>query len=118
METAIQLDVWHYLSASSFVLILQQTEQSYKNNPKLLTQLQYCEESQIPLAVIVGDGELQKNVVKIRNVATREEVTYLIYYRWRELSCKCELADIGVHVSVVLNVLDWGSNPHQGRTLL
>lgn len=49
------------------------TEQSYKYNPKLLTQLQYCEESQIPLAIIVGDGELQKNVVKIRNVATREE---------------------------------------------
>ena len=43
-------------------------------NPKLLKQLQYCEDHGIPLAIIIGQSELDKGVVKIRNVATREEV--------------------------------------------
>jgi histidyl-tRNA synthetase len=49
------------------------TEQSYKASPKLLTQLQYCELMGIPLAIVIGDGEIQNNVVKIRNVAARTE---------------------------------------------
>lgn len=48
-------------------------EHSYKKNPKLLAQLQHCEEFGIPLAVIVGEAELQKSVVKVREVATRNE---------------------------------------------
>ncbi|XP_077518207.1 histidine--tRNA ligase isoform X1 [Amblyomma americanum] len=48
-------------------------EHSYKLNPKLLAQLQYCEERSIPLAVIIGESELQKGVVKLRKVVTREE---------------------------------------------
>eukprot|EP00095_Tigriopus_kingsejongensis_P004386 maker-scaffold1072_size64607-snap-gene-0.17 protein:Tk04386 transcript:maker-scaffold1072_size64607-snap-gene-0.17-mRNA-1 annotation:"histidine--trna cytoplasmic-like" len=49
------------------------TENPYKKNPKMLSQLQYCEEKGIPLAVIVGESELQKGVVKVRVVETREE---------------------------------------------
>ncbi|KAK9875781.1 hypothetical protein WA026_009573 [Henosepilachna vigintioctopunctata] len=49
-------------------------EHSYKKNPKLLVQLQHCEEYDIPLAVIIGESELQKNVVKLREVPTRTEV--------------------------------------------
>merc|ERR1719461_2621680 len=49
------------------------TEQSYKKNPKMLTQLQYCEEQGIPLAVVLGESEIAKGVVKLRNIATREE---------------------------------------------
>lgn len=49
-------------------------EHSYKQNPKLLAQLQYCEERAIPLAVIIGQSELERHVVKLRKVATREEV--------------------------------------------
>lgn len=49
-------------------------EHSYKNNPKLLAQLQHCEEYQIPLAVILGESELQRGVVKIREVVTRNEI--------------------------------------------
>ncbi|ESO08078.1 hypothetical protein HELRODRAFT_156647 [Helobdella robusta] len=49
------------------------TEQAYKYNPKLLNQLQYCEENKIPIAVIVGEAELEKGVVKLRKVKTREE---------------------------------------------
>lgn len=49
-------------------------EHSYKNNPKLLAQLQHCEEYQIPLAVILGESELAKGVVKLRDVVTRNEV--------------------------------------------
>lgn len=49
-------------------------EHSYKQNPKLLAQLQYCEENQIPFAVILGDSELDRGVVKLREVATRSEV--------------------------------------------
>ncbi|XP_053950736.1 histidine--tRNA ligase, cytoplasmic isoform X1 [Anastrepha ludens] len=48
-------------------------EHSYKLNPKLLAQLQYCEENQIPLAIVFGDSELAKGVVKLREVDTRKE---------------------------------------------
>jgi len=50
------------------------TEHSYKKNPKMLNQLQYCEESGIPLAVVLGTSEIEAGVVKIRDIATREEV--------------------------------------------
>lgn len=50
-----------------------QVEFAYKANPKLLTQLQYCEDRLIPLALIVGERELQEGVVKLRNVKTRAE---------------------------------------------
>ncbi|XP_058398177.1 histidine--tRNA ligase, mitochondrial isoform X2 [Diceros bicornis minor] len=46
----------------------------YKNNPKLLTQLHYCENMGIPLVVIIGEQELKEGVVKLRSVASREEV--------------------------------------------
>ncbi|XP_026278212.1 histidine--tRNA ligase, cytoplasmic isoform X1 [Frankliniella occidentalis] len=49
-------------------------EHSYKNNPKLLAQLQYCEESGIPLTIIIGESELARGVVKLREVATRKEM--------------------------------------------
>lgn len=45
----------------------------YKKNPKMLSQLQYCEENDIPYAIIIGQSELEKGVVKLRVVATREE---------------------------------------------
>lgn len=48
-------------------------EHSYKSNPKLLAQLQHCEENQIPFALILGDGELERGVVKLRDVITRKE---------------------------------------------
>ncbi|NXX85836.1 SYHC protein, partial [Urocolius indicus] len=46
----------------------------YKKNPKLLSQLQYCEDTGIPLVAIVGEQELKDGVVKLRVVASREEV--------------------------------------------
>lgn len=49
-------------------------EQSYKKNPRLLQQLQYCEEQQIPFALIIGESELKQGIVKLRNVQTREEI--------------------------------------------
>ncbi|GLD62765.1 histidine--tRNA ligase, cytoplasmic isoform X1 [Lates japonicus] len=48
-------------------------EVMYKKNPKLLSQLQHCEESGIPLVAILGEQELKDGVVKLRVVATREE---------------------------------------------
>jgi histidyl-tRNA synthetase len=51
------------------------TEHSYKPNPKLLNQLQYCEENQIPFCIVIGSGEIESGIVKLRNVATREEET-------------------------------------------
>lgn len=50
-----------------------QAEHSYKLNPKLLAQLQHCEEHQIPLAIVLGDAELAQGVVKLREVTTRQE---------------------------------------------
>lgn len=49
------------------------TEQPYKKSPKMLDQLQYCEEHGIPLAVILGSSEIEKGVVKLRIVDSREE---------------------------------------------
>lgn len=49
------------------------TEHSYKLNPKLLVQLQHCEEHGIPFALVLGDGELERGVVKLRHVSTRKE---------------------------------------------
>ncbi|XP_033262513.1 histidine--tRNA ligase, mitochondrial isoform X4 [Orcinus orca] len=49
-------------------------ELMYKNNPKLLTQLHYCENTGIPLVVIIGEQELKEGVIKLRSVASREEV--------------------------------------------
>ncbi|VUZ56863.1 unnamed protein product [Hymenolepis diminuta] len=46
---------------------------SHKNQPKLLDQLQYCESTGIPLAVLIGDAELQRGVVKLRRIDTRAE---------------------------------------------
>ena len=43
----------------------------------MLNQLQYCEENQIPYAVVIGESELQKGVVKIRNIESREETEVL-----------------------------------------
>lgn len=48
-------------------------EQSYKKNPKLLDQLQYCEETGIPNAIIIGQAELDADVVKFREIAIRKE---------------------------------------------
>ena len=48
-------------------------EHSYKTNPKLLAQLQHCEENQIPFALVLGDGELARGIVKLRDVTTRQE---------------------------------------------
>ncbi|KAM5301778.1 histidine--tRNA ligase, cytoplasmic isoform 2-T2 [Glossophaga mutica] len=47
----------------------------YKKNPKLLNQLQYCEEGGIPLVAIIGEQELKDGVIKLRSVASREEVS-------------------------------------------
>merc|ERR1719309_1608087 len=41
------------------------TEHSYKKNPKMLSQLQYCEEQGIPLAVVIGESELAAGIVKL-----------------------------------------------------
>lgn len=54
--------------------VMLQVEHSYKNNPKLLAQLQYCEESGIPLAIVIGESEIARGIVKLREVATRKEV--------------------------------------------
>lgn len=38
-----------------------------------MAQLQYCEEQGIPLVIILGESELEKGVVKLREVTTRKE---------------------------------------------
>ncbi|XP_069171482.1 histidine--tRNA ligase isoform X4 [Procambarus clarkii] len=50
-------------------------ESSYKNNPKILTQLQYAEDNAIPLVVLIGESEVQEGIVKLRETATRAEVS-------------------------------------------
>ncbi|XP_077165709.1 histidine--tRNA ligase, cytoplasmic-like [Paroedura picta] len=49
-------------------------EMFYMKSPKLLNQLQYCEETGIPLVAIIGQREVNDGVVKLRDVATRKEI--------------------------------------------
>lgn len=49
----------------------------YKQNPKLLTQFQYCEKEGVPFVVLVGEEEKEQGGVKIRDVETRKEVHYI-----------------------------------------
>lgn len=48
-------------------------ETAHKTNAKLMTQIQLCEKELIKFAVIIGSGEIQQGIVKIRDIATREE---------------------------------------------
>uniref|UniRef100_A0A7S2S0E0 Histidine--tRNA ligase, cytoplasmic n=1 Tax=Mucochytrium quahogii TaxID=96639 RepID=A0A7S2S0E0_9STRA len=48
-------------------------ETAYKLNAKLMTQFQNCEKDGIPYCLIIGKGELDGKVVKIRDMKTREE---------------------------------------------
>ncbi|XP_068233150.1 histidine--tRNA ligase isoform X1 [Palaemon carinicauda] len=50
-------------------------ESSYKNNPKLLSQLQYAEDNGIPLVALIGESEVQEGIVKLRETTTRQEET-------------------------------------------
>merc|ERR1719347_2095637 len=49
-------------------------EHSYKKSPKMLNQLQYCEEQGIPYAIVIGESEIAAGIVKLREIATRQEV--------------------------------------------
>lgn len=51
-----------------------EAEVLYKTNPKLLNQFQYCEENGIPMCAIIGDEELSKGVVTLRDMKTREQI--------------------------------------------
>ena len=71
-----------------------QAEAMYKKNPKLLSQLQHCEESGIPLVAILGEQELKDGMVKLRTVATREEVCVCL--------CVCVVNSLSHKLSPVL----------------
>ena len=62
-----------YFKCSDNLVTSCQAEMSYKANPKLLTQLQTCEEFTIPWAIIIGQSELEKGVVKLRHIPSRQE---------------------------------------------
>lgn len=49
-------------------------DHSYKLNPKILIQFQHCEKYNIPYALIIGGSELERRVVKLREIQTREEI--------------------------------------------
>lgn len=48
-------------------------ENSNKLSPKVLLQFQHCEENNIPFALIIGKSELERGVVKIKELSTRNE---------------------------------------------
>ncbi|KAH8419792.1 hypothetical protein KR009_002665 [Drosophila setifemur] len=67
-------------------------EHSYKLNPKLLVQLQHCEEHQIPLVVVLGDAELAQGLVKLREVTTRQETNVKLEELPAEIRRRLQLA--------------------------
>ncbi len=46
----------------------------FQKNPKFLNQVQYCEKQEIPMMVILGEEEVQKKQLKIRDVKQKTEV--------------------------------------------
>ena len=46
----------------------------FKENPKLLTDLQTCESRNIPWGVVFGEKEIESGIVKLRNISTRDEI--------------------------------------------
>uniref|UniRef100_A0A2M3Z5R8 histidine--tRNA ligase n=1 Tax=Anopheles braziliensis TaxID=58242 RepID=A0A2M3Z5R8_9DIPT len=68
-------------------------EHSYKLNPKLLAQLQHCEEYQIPYAIILGDGELSRGVVKLREIASRKEEELPLDSLVEQIRAKLQIRD-------------------------
>lgn len=52
-----------------------QAELLYKKNPKMLNQFQFCEENGVPFCVVIGESEIAKGVVTLRDMSSREEVT-------------------------------------------
>lgn len=50
------------------------SEHSYKENPKILHQIQHCEKQKIPFGIVIGDSELKQKIVKLRVIDTREEI--------------------------------------------
>lgn len=75
------------------MLLFVQAEVMYKKNPKLLSQLQHCEEGGVPLVAILGEQELKDGVVKLRVVSTREEVRHTPLHITRA----CESSSGAVH---------------------
>lgn len=67
---------------------------SLKKSPKLLAQLQHCEEYDIPLAIIIGENELKKGEVTLRNVKTREETSVSRDKLVEELRNRLDSADL------------------------
>ena len=51
------------------------TEFTFKVNPKLPRQLAQCEKSGISLAIIIGAEEVEKKLVKIKNLSMKTEVS-------------------------------------------
>lgn len=61
------------------------SEHSYKENPKILHQIQYCEKQKIPFGIIIGDSELKQKIVKLRMIDTREEIEIPIEHLENEI---------------------------------
>lgn len=75
---------------------------SLKKSPKLLAQLQHCEEYDIPLAIIIGEGELKRGEVTLRNVKTREETSVSRDKLVEELRSRLNSTDLSNELQQVL----------------
>jgi len=98
----------------------------------MLNQLQYCEETGIPLAVIIGESELQKGVVKLRVIETREEtevprteLVQVLKSKIAELNWLSKwilkprfVYFIGFNISSVMKILFWTNENYQQRPKL
>lgn len=72
------------------------SEQMAKKNPKMLDQLQYCEDRGIPIVIIIGENELRQNSIILRDVVTRDERLIprdVMVNELREMIMKLELGD-------------------------
>ncbi|XP_050070584.1 histidine--tRNA ligase, cytoplasmic-like [Anopheles maculipalpis] len=78
-----RLEILNQLWSAGF-----KAEHSYKLNPKLLAQLQHCEDYQIPNAIILGESELNRGIVKVRRISSRKEVEVTLDRLVEELRCR------------------------------
>ncbi|CAK9292074.1 unnamed protein product [Gordionus sp. m RMFG-2023] len=66
-------------------------EHPMKENSKILSQFQFCEDYNIPLAVIIGETELKEGIVTLRDILSRTEISVPRYKMIDEIKIRLNL---------------------------
>ena len=60
----------------------------YLEDKKIKSKFKYADKLNIPFTVVIGDDEIEKNKVTLKNMTTGEQETLIIEDVIKRLSCK------------------------------